>query len=229
MHLKCTSRSNRKAALWSRDTSRNSRRHSDNFREGLGSDSRRSRRGCRTSALLPMAEPDGMAASCQEGASAAEAQQQPRPAAVACGKCKSRPAQVQSLYRSAVLKFQPSTPGTLLRCCCFQALARQREQLCGECICEHVRSRVRSTARVDGLIQRGDTVVAAVSGGKQGFCRLLSMICMPVAHKRLDTMEPVHTLDASCMAWLEAQTQYDWQQIGSPPPAPLCQPMLLTW
>ena len=124
-----------------------------------------------------MAEPDGTAASCscQEGALAAEPREQPRPAAVTCGKCKSRPAQVQAPHRYAVLaEVLSPPPGALLSCCCcFQALARQREQLCGECICEHVRSRVRSTARVDGLIQRGDTVVAAVSGGKQGFCRLL--------------------------------------------------------
>ena len=52
------------------------------------------------------------------------------------------------------------------KCLTEQAVARQREPLCGECIRDHVNLKVRSSARVDGLVQRGDTVIAAVSGGE---------------------------------------------------------------
>ena len=47
----------------------------------------------------------------------------------------------------------------------MQAVARQREHLCGECLCDYVRGKPRNVARTQGLIGRGDSVLAAVSGG----------------------------------------------------------------
>ena len=47
-----------------------------------------------------------------------------------------------------------------------QALARQREPMCRECICRHVETRAKSAVRLKKLIEPGDKVLFALSGGE---------------------------------------------------------------
>lgn len=69
--------------------------------------------------------------------------------------------------------------GYKLITCALQAVARQREHLCGACVCDYVRGKPRNVARTQGLIGRGDSVLAAVSGGAHAMqsCMLLN-VCL---------------------------------------------------
>lgn len=56
-----------------------------------------------------------------------------------------------------------------------QAVARQKEPLCRACICEHVLLKIKSVVRLKHLIEPGDKVLAAFSGGMSpGIVRICS-------------------------------------------------------